>query len=504
MTSRLIMTCRKNRNRRFQFVFFTAVAAFVIVTWCFDTKSLPSGPVGVSTIVVKDNSKLVNERDNNNKKRKHDFYYDREIWDRNSPRIALLAGPHKTASTTIQEFFVELTGLTVVVDENTTLLVDENTTQEFLTPKYSDTEWVWPIGVEEEFGTLFRKLRNARKFYAAFTSFISGRRTGFFLKQSGNQTQNEREAIANYFRSLFRRPWEDGKKIMIAAESFDSLVIDLQEDFTRASNRGEETHVAPSSSAMIDDILDLLPFENPNTTKALNVNGNPQNVTPLRLEDIEIQINYRTPRIDHVVSIWHQLGRKHSLREFIVKLGTNRRQKSFYQLNSLALALQFVRKGIKTTIIDMKGVFENQALNSTSVATENGIERTANNTTRVVGGLLGVVACDILKMGDTPDLFCDKSILYLPNFDEPVEPQNTKRDKSFRNLTDVQMDEINRAFEEYDCGVWQHLKKYQEQGLFRILYPSEHLFESCNPDGNTPDISFRETLEKAGTIAYRG
>ena len=108
---------------------------------------------------------------------------------------------------------------------------------------------------------------------------------------------------------------------MIAAESFDSLVIDLQEDFTRASNRGEETHVAPSSSAMIDDILDLLPFENPNTTKALNVNGNPQNVTPLRLEDIEIQINYRTPRIDHVVSIWHQLGHNRDLRKFVRDMG---------------------------------------------------------------------------------------------------------------------------------------------------------------------------------------
>ena len=486
------MTYRK--NRRFQFVLFTAVAAFLIATWRFKTKSLPSDLVGVSTIKVKDNSKLVNERDNNNK-RKHDFYYEREIWDRNSPRIALLAGPHKTASTTIQDFFVELTGLTV--------LLEENTTQEFFTPKYSDNEWVWPIGVEEEFGSLFRKAMHARKFYAPFTSFISGRRTKKFFKTLGNQSQNEREAIANYFRSLFRRPWEEGKKIMIAAESFDSLVIDLQENFTRASNRGEETHVAPNSSAMIDDILDLLPFENPNATKTLSVNSNPQNVPPLRLEDIEIQINYRTPRIDHVVSIWHQLGKKHSLREFIVKLGGNRSEKSFYQLNSLALALQFVRKGIKTTIIDMKGVFENQALNSTSVATERGIERTANNTT-VVGGLLGVVACDILKMGTKPGLLCDKSILYLSNFDEPVKPKNTKRDKSFRNLTDVQMDEINRAFEEYDCGVWQHLKKYQEQGLFRILYPSEHLFESCNPDGNTPDISFRETLEKAGTIAYSG
>lgn len=491
MTLRPVMTCTK--NRRLQFVMFTAVAVFTIAEWYFDLKSVPRDPVGVSTVVLKDNPTLVKERDNDdNDKRRNDFYYDREKWDKNSPRIALLAGPHKTASTTIQNFFVKLTGLTVPVEGNAT--------QEFITPKYSNTEWVWPLGVKEEFESMFTGFKKARKFYATLTSFISGRRATWFFKYGKNPTENEREPVANYFRSLFRRPWEDGKKIMIAAESFDSLVMDLQEDFTRASNRGEETHVAPNSSAMIDDILDLLPFENSNATKASNVNGNPQSVPPLRLEDIEIQINYRTPRISHVVSIWHQLGRKRNLREFIMKLGAE----NFYQLNSLALALQFVRKGIKTTIIDMKGVFENEALNSTSVATKNDIERTANNNTTVVGGLLGVVACDVLKMGTTPGLICDKSILYLPNFDEPIESKNKKSDHSFRNLTDVQMDEINSAFEEYDCGVWQHLKKYQEQGLFRILYPSEHLFESCNPDGNDPDISFRETLEKAAMIADRG
>ena len=65
------------------------------------------------------------------------------------------------------------------------------------------------------------------------------------------------------------------------------------------------------------------------------------------------------------------------------------------------------------------------------------------------------------------------------------------------------MADINRVFEEYDCGVWQHLKKYQEQGLLRVLYPSEYLFEACKPDESNPDISFYDSLLKAVEIASR-
>ena len=178
-------------------------------------------------------------------------------------------------------------------------------------------------------------------------------------------------------------------------------------------------------------------------------------------------------------------------------------QRSFYQLNSLALALQFVRKGIKTTIVDMKGVFEMDSKNSTLASARSDIGNNATGT--VVGGLQGVVACDILRMGidnDDPGIFCDdQSKLHLSNYEVPVESKNKKKDKSQRRLTDKQMEDINRVFEEYDCGVWQHLKKYQEQGLLRILYPSDHLFERCKPDNGSPDISFYDSLLKTVEIA---
>ncbi len=495
LATRLIMASRK--PLRFQFLCCTVAAAIFFAGSVLERKLLPKSPAAVSTIELKDvhlDSKPLKESDKTDG-RNHNFDYDRDTWDQHSPRIAILAGPHKTASTTIQKFFVGLTGQTVLV-KNTTRIARS----QFVKPRYENTEWVWPLGSWEETRNKFRLLKSDAKFYAPLTSFISGRREKMFFKIQEEQTEREiqewRARIANYFRSLFRRPWEEGKKILIAAESFDSLVLDLQENYTRASNRGEETHVSPSSSKMIDAILDLFPWENTTT-----------GIPPLRLEDIEIQINYRTPRIDHAVSIWHQLGKRTDLRTFIMLLGSRRNKRNFYQLNSLALALQFVRKGIKTSIIDMKGVMENEALNATSVANQNRMRETTNTT--IVGGLLGVLACDILKMdtdSTTPGLFCDEttSNLHLPDYDEDVESKNTKRDKKKRNMTDTQMEEINRVFEEYDCGVWQHLRKYQAKGLFRILYPSDRLFESCNADGSNPDISFRKTLEKAAIIAYRG
>lgn len=491
-------------GRRFHyFVFFLSVALLVATRIVSTSRGLSTGSLDVSTVILKEklsSSVLVDDEQDyqRTETREHDFSYDKERWEKNPPRIVLLAGPHKTASTTLQDFFEKLTGLSISVKDNDEISITD----------YPNAEWVWPVGIKKEIDGEFRTLKSPNKFYASLTSFLSGRRAKMYFPSWKDKTEEElndsRMRIAGYFRSLFGRPWKDGMKIVIGAESFDSLVLSLGENYTAASNRGEETHISPDSGDMIDILLDLLPFEE-NLNK-LDANGHIR-TPPLQLEDIEIHINYRTPRIDHVVSIWHQLGRGVNLKKFVMQMGAKRKerknQRSFYQLNSLALALQFVRKGIKTTIVDMKGVFEMDSKNSTLASARSDIGNNATGT--VVGGLQGVVACDILRMGidnDDPGIFCDdQSKLHLSNYEVPVESKNKKKDKSQRRLTDKQMEDINRVFEEYDCGVWQHLKKYQEQGLLRILYPSDHLFERCKPDNGSPDISFYDSLLKTVEIA---
>jgi hypothetical protein len=473
------------------------------------------------TVDLKSESKVSEHK---NEYYKHDFSYDHERWENNNngPRIVVMAGPHKTASTTLQDFFAMIAGSTISVGD----ITKQQQTLKQKQPHPTVTEWVWPVGVREEYKDRIFVMRQAYGFYATLASFVTGRRESFIYKQNnrGKSEQEKEETnafVVEYYRSLFRRPWEEGKKLVIGTEEFDTVTFGLLNKKAASRQMGEETHVSPDSSQMIDALVDLFPWD---TTAAVlsatatalpDTNNNSigegqiskstgtssfRSVPPLRLEDIEIHINYRTPRIDHVVSIWHESGGKNRLSTFLAKPESSQ---NIYQSNSLALALQFVRKGIKTTIVDMAGAYEHKS----RVQDEQHEEEMNSANITVVGGLQGVVACDILQMGrnknqdDGGGLWCDSnSKLYMVGLRQNVTDKNKKSDKNERDLSDGQMQAINRAFEEYDCGVWQHLQKYQEQGLLRILYPSEHLFSTCNLEGS-PDLAFRVLLEKVRKIA---
>ena len=161
------------KTRRFYLMLVVAIAVIVIVG-----TNIVSTNDAISKVTLDLAADTLKGKPSNSYQhtRKHDFSYDRETWDKNRPRIAILAGPHKTASTTLQQFFVELAGLTVPV-KNTT---QEATSSKFQTPMYPNTEWVWPIGVKSEYEDEFRTMRN-RKFYASMTSLLSGRRQMFFF-----------------------------------------------------------------------------------------------------------------------------------------------------------------------------------------------------------------------------------------------------------------------------------------------------------------------------------
>ena len=153
------------------------------------------------------------------------------------------------------------------------------------------------------------------------------------------------------------------------------------------------------------------------------------------------------------------------------------------------MALQFVRKGIKTTIVDMAGVYEKESTEASTkelTLEKDKNEMTETTSTVDIGGLLGVVSCNILRIGNKTNGLCDDSShLQLQGREKMLtqisEIKNKKDDKTVTNLTEKQMEDINRAIEMYDCGAWQHLQKYQTKGLLRILSPSGQLFVTCNP-----------------------
>lgn len=429
---------------------------------------------------------------------KHDFTYDHELWEQKIPRIVVMAGPHKTASTTLQTFAVEIAGLEIKLENSRRNLKKRKRSRKRVKgrrPHPSITNWVFPLGVKEEYiledslGGGIKHMQQEAKFYAPLAAFTTRRRyrTYFPYQDSSKSNSSERHAKhAHYYRLLFRQPLQDGKNVVIAAEAFDTVVNSLNVPNGTLGSAGEEMHTDLHSSDVIDRLLDIFPLENLATSYS-DANGNV--LEPLiEMDDIEIQVNLRTPRISHMTSIWHQLGRGITFRHFL----TTHMRQQLYQSNSLAVALQYVRKGLKTTIVDMEGVSTKKIKS----------EPRAGTTDSVIDGLQGVLACDILRLRTTSDLCDDDSRLYLSRYKEPGD-QNIKEDISVRNLTDEQMNEIARLFDEYDCSVWQYLKVYQEKGLLRILYPSENLFGSCNPDSGSRDITMVEILEKASEIASR-
>eukprot|EP00537_Pseudo-nitzschia_pungens_P008267 CAMPEP_0172363748 /NCGR_PEP_ID=MMETSP1060-20121228/7021_1 /TAXON_ID=37318 /ORGANISM="Pseudo-nitzschia pungens, Strain cf. cingulata" /LENGTH=585 /DNA_ID=CAMNT_0013086559 /DNA_START=166 /DNA_END=1923 /DNA_ORIENTATION=+ len=468
------------------------------------------------------------------------FEYDVERWNKHKPKIVILVGPHKTASSTLQTFLTQLAGQTIALgtDETTETTSD-------LAPNPSNHEWIWPVQDRYELDALgIKSLRQPAKIYAQVAALVTGRRIYFYFpkilefRRAGNSAglKKYNAMVVTYYRSVFRKVWEtktDGsnhyKNIVIGAEAFDAFVKGLKD--TRVLNDdddetnapiGEALHVPGDAKTAIGKLMSLFIWK-----------GNPgdENASfrrpPPTLNDFEVHVNYRTPRIDHVISTWHQQGHKRTLRQF---LGSTN---ELYQLNSLALALQFARLGIKTTIVDMKGVSEKEERERTAAgnaAAEISTDEAESNRT-IISGIRGVIACDILQMGDGraatsggdgevenqtkrgdrpgsgDSLWCDEhSRLHLPPPGLTIKNVNQKSDHNERDLTEDELLAVGRELDAYDCDVWKYLRPYVAKGTLRILYPSEMLFASCHRgDGEQepPQVSFAKLRSRLRAIAER-
>ena len=463
--------------------------------------------------------------------------------------------------------------------------------KQYHVPHPSNQDWVWPLNSKnrtrnEAVEIAGIKIGRPFKFYAPLLAWITGRRNNKFLDKSkrkrgyNTNTRATQKQVLNYYRDLFQNVWttntendniykydnnnnnsnsnnnnniDDGtpppppiwKKIVFGAEAFDTFVHDLPVDDNGNGNggtnnntlllKGEDLHISPSANKRINLLLDIMPWYDKNKDKndnnnhnisALNTRRRPE----LKLNDIEVVVNYRTPRISHMVSIWHQLGHEKTLQDFLITPPNGRSiGRGHYQLNSLGLALQFVRRGIKTTILDMKGVQEKeeaeeqQQQQQQQYGDEDKHNNESTNNILEIGGLQGVIACDVLKVynmcNDRGKLMMSIDTTKNGTNGEPdnvaIVDKNKKDDKLERNLTEQQLNDIDEIINDYDCYVWKHLQKYNKMGTLRILYPSKsniaNLYNKTGPcsssggttadNDNGKELTFQSMLTRIGNIA---
>jgi hypothetical protein len=119
--------------------------------------------------------------------------------------------------------------------------------------------------------------------------------------------------------------------------------------------------VHSNSSFLMDAILNILPW---------NVSGTSRK---LKVDDVEVVLIHRTPRVKHLISVWHQMRMTNeTFRNYLLK----RVLRHARFIDGLGVTQKFLERNISTTILDL-----------------NGVKETYGNRTNICH----VVACNVLQ-----------------------------------------------------------------------------------------------------------
>jgi hypothetical protein len=224
----------------------------------------------------------------------------------------------------------------------------------------------------------------------------------------------DKNAVLETYRQRIADVWKERRYILYGAEAMDFIV--------------SEQH---DGNEIMDGILSILPW-----------NETP----PLTRNDIEVVVTYRAPRSTHLISVWHEQSRPNqTLSDFL----TNAQGSSFiFQSNSLGLALRFLERNLPTTILDISGV------DAKSIS------------------ICEAIACDVLQVRCTEDYH----ILSMKN--QTIRKfSNAKTGRGEMDLTQGQLDSIDKLMTDYDCGLRQSILALHPRVLFQ-----KQMFSSCQED----------------------
>lgn len=209
-------------------------------------------------------------------------------------KILLLAGPHKTGSSTIQY--------------NSFLISEFMEKWAFVDPwaTKDDKFKVVKLGHSKHFAALLFAIRGQLN----HPNFVS--------------TPVQPDEIINAFREDIQAKWNQGKSITVGSEELDFSVADYE----------DESGI--NGTQFLDKLLSTLP-------------ANTKNVT-------EVVIAYRSPRAKHFLSLWKEIGVaqwNQTLKEFIFH---HESYAHFHTMDIMPLIKLFQQRGYKVLLVDIGGV----------------------------------------------------------------------------------------------------------------------------------------------------
>jgi hypothetical protein len=336
------------------------------------------------------------------------------------------------------------------------------------------------------------------------------------------------QQVMTVFRSTMVDAWRSHtNNIVYGSEEMDRLV----------AYRDDDRRHQALERQFVDHILDILPWPNylqrNDTARDDEKDGTTETVVAdvvdddddhhhhhqdhdLTWEDIEVVVVHRTPRVKHLLSIWHQRGETgETFRRFLLRSRDGGSLSYYYFSDSLGLALKFLKRNVRTTILNWIG-----------------ISQSYRDTTN----LCHIVACDVLRTNCTSPTYRDNNGTGVPvgpkvsrlardavhndggngggnvtMEDVSLRPKNQRNGRGNVDMDEAELQSIDDIMTEHDCRLKKYfLSKYQQRRrLLRILYEHD-LFASCDHEdgqdgqgygGDSPQRSFSRMVEQIQAVA---
>ena len=316
---------------------------------------------------------------------------------RRNQKLVILPGPHKTGTTTVQAALFQWMQQTTFPTNDAKAHSED---RQFRNSSSLFKDWAYPVPTRQDFEAInssYSKLVGGKGFSPMVTRL--------FANPSATVSAEDviqSSPLLRLYRQKIQQAWKAGYNVVIASEHLDRLVT--------PTSAAKPSTITISPNQLWERFLRLLPST----------------------DNVIIGIQHRTPRIDHLISLWHHVGKQdESLLDYITKPIKPGLASTAYSLDALGLANFFVQRGYVVRILDtgapLPSILETRSL---PVA----------------------VACHLLQISTDlhtcAEAFDDSSILGKDKRDAHL---NQRSDPGERQVDSHTLQAIDRLLLDHDC-----------------------------------------------------